>query len=88
MKLLNLWEKTKLSSAVEKYWTFLLSLSPIDFRGLDQLDQESLPLDNRFHKPSSNLTGQGVNVYVMDTARYNIWSQGISLASRAEYSGC
>jgi hypothetical protein len=59
---------------------------PNDFWGLDRLDQESLPLDNRFHRPCGNLTGRGVNVYVMDTGiMYNHME---FYPDRAEYPGC
>ena len=52
--------------------------------GLDRLDQELLPLDKRFKQPC-NLTGEGVDVYIMDTGiRYS----HEEFDGRAHYAGC
>ena len=52
--------------------------------GLDRLDQKLLPLNNHFKQPC-NLTGEGVDVYVMDTGiRYS----HEEFDGRASYPGC
>ena len=50
---------------------------------LDRLDQESLPLDNTF--TVNNLTGENVDVYILDTG---IHYEHADFNSRALYPGC
>ena len=57
---------------------------PGRFWGLDRLDQEDLPLDQRF-RPPCNLTGKGISVYILDTGiRYSHYE----FEGRARYPQC
>lgn len=58
--------------------------APRSHWGLDRLDQELLPLDDYFKQPCE-LTGKGVDVYVMDSGIRYTHEQ---FEGRAKYPGC
>ena len=55
---------------------------PVDWH-LDRFDQESLPLDNTY--TASNLTGENVDVYILDSG---IHYEHADFNGRALYPGC
>ena len=76
----------------EDYWVFAGGVTERDFSGepprshwgLDRLDQKLLPLNDRFKQPC-NLTGEGVDVYVLDSGIRYTHEQ---FDGRAAYPGC